>query len=67
LEDFKSGRLVGASGLRAFFMVACQTHLFSNTNTQEDVIYIEDLDNIGNVNLCKVVVDNLSRAGRLFK
>jgi hypothetical protein len=70
VEGFKSGRLVCALGLRAFFMVAFQTLLFSNTDTHirvEDVIYTEDLDNISNVNWCKVVVNNLNRAARLFK
>jgi hypothetical protein len=67
VEGFKSGRLVCALGLRAFFMVAFQTLLFSNTDTHirlEDVIYTGDLDNIGNVNWCKVVVNNLNRAAR---
>jgi hypothetical protein len=70
VDGFKSGRLVGALGLREFFMAAFQTLLFSNTDTHirlEDVIYTEDLDNISNVNWCKVVVDNLNRAARLFK
>jgi hypothetical protein len=70
VEGFKSGRLVGALGLRAFFMAAFQTLLFSNTDTHirlEDVIYTKDIDNISNVNWCKVVVDNLNRAARLFK
>jgi hypothetical protein len=70
MEGFKSERLVGALGLRAFFMAAFQTLLFSNTDTHirlEDVIYTEDIDNISNVNWCKVVVDNLNRAARLFK
>jgi hypothetical protein len=70
VEGFKSGRLVGALGLRAFFMAAFQTLLFSNTDTHirlEDVIYTEDIDNISNVNWCKVVVDTLNRAARLFK
>jgi hypothetical protein len=70
VEGFKSGRLVSALGLRAFFMAAFQTLIFSNTDTHirlEDVIYTEDIDNISNVNWCKVVVDNLNRAARLFK
>jgi hypothetical protein len=70
VEGFKSGRLVGALGLRAFFMALFQTLLFSNTDTHirlKDVIYTEDIDNINNVNWCKVVVDNLNRAARLFK
>jgi hypothetical protein len=70
MEGFKSGRLVGALGLRAFFMAAFQTLLFSNTDTHirlEDVIYTKDIANISSVNWCKVVVDNLNRAARLFK
>jgi hypothetical protein len=70
VEGFKSGRLVSALGLRAFFLAAFQTLIFSNTDTHirlEDVIYTEDIDNISNVNWCKVVVDNLNRAARLFK
>jgi hypothetical protein len=31
------------------------------------VIYTEDIDNISNVNWCKVVVDNLNRAAQLLK
>jgi hypothetical protein len=70
MEGFKSGRLVGALGMRAFFMAAFQTLLLANTDTHirlEDVIYTEDLDTISNVNCCKVVVDNLKRAAQLFK
>jgi hypothetical protein len=70
VEGFKSGRLGGALGLRVFFMAAFQTLLFSNTDTHirlEDVIYTEDIDNISNVNWCKVVVQNLNRAAQLFK
>jgi hypothetical protein len=70
MKGLKSGRLVGALGLRAFFMAAFQTLLFSNTDTHirlEDVIYTEDINNISNVNWCKVVVDNLNREARLFK
>jgi hypothetical protein len=70
MEGFKSGRLVGALGMRAFFMAAFQTLLFSNTDTHirlEVVIYTEDLDTISNVNCYKVVVDNLKRAAQLFK
>jgi hypothetical protein len=70
VEGFKSGRLVGALGLRAFFMAAFQTLLFSNTDTHirlEDVIYTKDIDNISNVNWCKVVVDKMNRIARLSK
>jgi hypothetical protein len=70
MEGFKSGRLVGALGLRAFFMAAFQTLLFSNTDTHirlEDVIYTKDIDNISNVNWCKVVVDKMNRIARLSK
>jgi hypothetical protein len=31
------------------------------------MIYTEAIDNISNVNWCKVVVDNLNRAAQLFK
>jgi hypothetical protein len=35
MEGFKSGRLVGALGLRAFFMAAFQTPLFSNRHPHQ--------------------------------
>jgi hypothetical protein len=59
---FKSKKLVGDLGVRAFFMAAFQTLLFSNTDSHirlEDVIFTEDIDNIGKRNWCKAVIDNL--------
>ncbi|RLM64290.1 uncharacterized protein C2845_PM16G00320 [Panicum miliaceum] len=44
--------------------------LFSNTDSYirlEDVRNTEDLENIGTRNWCKVVVDSLSKAARLYK
>jgi hypothetical protein len=58
-------------GLRAFFMAAFQTLLFSNTNThirlENWCKVVVDIDNISNVNWCKVVVDSLNKAAQLFK
>jgi hypothetical protein len=51
-------------------MAAFQSLLFSNIDTHiqlEDVIFTEDIDNIGKRNWCKAIIDNLSRAARLFK
>ena len=54
--------------LRALFMCTFQTLLFSNTEIRlEDVKNIEDLENIGSINWCKAVVDNLRKAARLYK
>jgi len=56
--------------LRAFFMCTFQSLLFSNTDSYirlEDVKNTEDLENIGNINWCKAVVDNLRKAARLYK
>jgi hypothetical protein len=69
-EGFKSKKLVCDLGVRAFFMAAFQSLLFSNIDTHiqlEDVIFTEDIDNIGKRNWCKAIIDNLSRAARLFK
>ncbi|CAL4994031.1 unnamed protein product [Urochloa decumbens] len=62
--------LAGDIGLRAFFMCAFQSLLFSNSSCYirlDDVKYTEDMDNISQMNWCKVVVDNLSKAARLYK
>jgi len=71
IEDgLRSGRLGGVLGLRSFFLVVFQCLLFSNTDSHirlEDVMYTEDLVNIGNINWCKAVVDNLNKASRLFR
>ena len=55
---------------RAFFMCTFQSLLFSNTDSYirlEDVKNTEDLENIGNNNWCKAVVDNLRKAARVYK
>ncbi|RLN23579.1 uncharacterized protein C2845_PM07G11120 [Panicum miliaceum] len=47
-----------------------QSFLFSNTDSYirlEDVSFTEDLQNIGNKNWCKAVVDSLRKAARLYK
>jgi hypothetical protein len=70
VDGLSTRRLGGILGLRAFFMALFQCLLFSNTDSHmrlEDVIYTEDLDNIGNINWCKAVVDNLSKAARLYR
>ncbi|RLM80513.1 uncharacterized protein C2845_PM12G14740 [Panicum miliaceum] len=70
LRGFKNRTLTRALGLRAFFVCAFQSLLFSNTNSYiriEDVRNSEDLENIGTRNWCKAVVDNLSKASRLYK
>ncbi|CAL5041915.1 unnamed protein product [Urochloa decumbens] len=67
---FTSRTLSGDIGLRAFFMCAFQSLLFSNSSCYirlDDVKYTEDMQNIGQMNWCKVVVDNLSKAARLYK
>ncbi|CAL5079707.1 unnamed protein product [Urochloa decumbens] len=67
---FASRTLAGDIGLRAFFMCAFQSMLFSNFSCYirlEDAKYTEDMQNIGQMNWCKVVVDNLSKAARLYK
>ncbi|CAL4995828.1 unnamed protein product [Urochloa decumbens] len=67
---FASRTLAGDIGLRAFFMCAFQSLLFSNSSCYirlDDVKYTEDMQNIGQMNWCKVVVDNLSQAARLYK
>ena len=69
-EGLKTRKLTGDLGLRAFFMAVFQSLLFSNTDScirLEDVMYTEDLDNIGNINWCKAVVDNMSKAARLYR
>ena len=51
-------------------MCAFQSLLFSNTDAYirlEDVKYTEDLENIGNRNWCKAVVDHLRKAARLYR
>ena len=56
LEGLNKKTLKGSLGLRAFFMCAFQSLLFSNTDSYiklEDVKYIEDLENIGNRNCAK--------------
>jgi hypothetical protein len=66
----KNRSLTGELGLRAFFMAAFQCLLFSNTDTKiglDDVRYSQDIQNIGTRNWCKVVVDRLSVAARLYK
>ena len=70
LEGLNKKTLKGSLGLRAFFMCAFQSLLFSNTDSYirlEDVKYTEDLENIGNRNWCKAVVDHLWKAARLYK
>ena len=56
--------------LRAFFMCTFQSLLFSNTDSYirlEDVKNTEDLENIGSMNWCKAVVNNLRKYARLYK
>jgi len=70
VDGLNSKTLTGDLGLRAFFMAAFQSLLFSNTDSWirlEDVIYTEDLNNIGKINWCKTVVDNHSKAARLYR
>jgi hypothetical protein len=70
VDELKSKTLTGDLGLRAFFMGVFHSLLFSNTDSRirlEDVIYTEDLANIGKINWCKAVVDNLSKAARLYR
>ena len=70
LEGLNKKTLRGSLGLRAFFMCAFQSLLFSNTDAYirlEDVKYTEDLENIGNRNWCKAVVDHLRKAARLYR
>ncbi|CAN6293846.1 unnamed protein product [Urochloa humidicola] len=67
---FEDRKLTGEIGLRAFFMCAFQCLLFSNTSCYirlDDIKYTQDVENIGHMNWCKVVVDNLSRSARLYK
>ncbi|CAN6357292.1 unnamed protein product [Urochloa humidicola] len=67
---FASRTLAGDIGLRAFFMCAFQSLLFSNSSCYirlDDVKYTEDMENIGQMNWCKVVVDNINKAARLYK
>ncbi|XP_035815844.1 uncharacterized protein [Zea mays] len=62
--------LTGELGLRAFFMAAFQCLLFSNTDTRiriDDVKYTQDIQNMGNKNWCKDVVDRLNIAARLYR
>ncbi|KAG2549651.1 hypothetical protein PVAP13_9KG283513 [Panicum virgatum] len=70
LEGLNKKMLKGSLGLRAFFMCAFQSLLFSNTNSYirlEDVKYTENLENIGNSNWCKAIVDHLRKATRLYR
>ena len=70
LDGLNKTTLKGSLGLRAFFMCAFQSLLFSNTDAYirlEDVKYTEDLENIGNRNWCKEVVDHLRKAARLYR
>ncbi|KAG2536701.1 uncharacterized protein LOC120692431 [Panicum virgatum] len=70
LDGLNKKTLRGSLGLRAFFMCAFQSLLFSNTDAYirlEDVKYTEDLENIGNRNWCKAVVDRLRKAARLYR
>ena len=70
LDGLNKKTLRGSLGLRAFFMCAFQSLLFSNTDAYirlEDVKYTEDLENIGNRNWCKAVVDHLRNAARLYR
>ncbi|RLN18077.1 uncharacterized protein C2845_PM02G18160 [Panicum miliaceum] len=72
VSDIENGfkNSTGDLGLRTFFMCAFQSLLFSNTDSYirlEDVRFTEDLQNIGNRNLCKVVVDNSHKAAHLYK
>ncbi|RLM79546.1 uncharacterized protein C2845_PM12G06350 [Panicum miliaceum] len=53
-RGLKNRTLTGDLGFRAFFML-------------EDVRNTEDLENIGTRNWCKAVVDNFSKAARLYK
>ncbi|RLN30525.1 uncharacterized protein C2845_PM05G22180 [Panicum miliaceum] len=70
LNGFKERTLTGDLRLRAFFMAAFQSLLFSNIDSYirlEDVSFTEDLRNIGNRNWCKAVVDSLRKAAHLYK
>jgi len=70
LEGLNNKTLKGSLRFRAFFICAFQSLLFSNTDSYirlEHVKYTEDFKNIGNRNWCKVVVDYLGRAARLYK
>jgi hypothetical protein len=63
-------RLTGNLALRAFFMVLFQSLLFCNTDSKarlQDVAYTKDLENIGKINWCKAVVDNLCKSARLYR
>lgn len=65
LDGLVMKTLTGNLALRAFFMCTFQSLLFSNTDSYirlEDVNNTEDLENIGNMNWCKAVVDNLRKA-----
>jgi hypothetical protein len=67
-NGFKNRTLIGDLGLGAFFMCAFQSLLFSNTDSYirlEDVRFTKELQNIGNMNWCKAMVDNLNKAARL--
>jgi hypothetical protein len=70
VDGLRTRRLGGDLGLRAFFLAVFQCLLFSNTDSHirlEDVMYTEDLANIGRVNWCKAVVDNLNKSARLYR
>jgi len=70
LDGLNKKTLRGSLGLRAFFMCTFQSLLFSNTDAYirlEDVKYTEDLENIGNRNWCKAVVDHLRKTSRLYR
>ncbi|KAG2571699.1 hypothetical protein PVAP13_7KG108155 [Panicum virgatum] len=70
LDGLNKKTLKGSLGLRAFFMCAFQSLLFSNTDSYiklEDVKYTKDLENIGNRNWCNAVVDHLRKAAYLYR
>ena len=70
LDGLVRKTLIENLALRAFFMCTFQSLLFSNTDSYirlEDVKNTEDLENIGSINWCKAVVDNLRKAARLYK
>ena len=55
--------------LRSFFLVTFCTLLFSNTDCYirvKDALWTEDLDNIGNINWCKAVIDEIRLCARLY-
>nr|CAB3461834.1 unnamed protein product [Digitaria exilis] len=69
-KGLHSGSLSDSLGLRAFFLAAFNSLLFSNSDSYirlEDVQLSEDVDNIGDKNWCKAVIDDLSAAARVYR